>query len=161
MAHRTCALLAKALLLAAAALPGLSLAAANCFFRASGTLTLAFGNLDPSVGTDAVATLTVGTFRSDQVGNCTPKTQNMTLTADNGLNYAGGSRRLASGGNFIPYTISGTGAGWTGTTSWTRRKPGNNSWVTIPTLTATILGTDYQNAAAGSYSDTVVLTISP
>lgn len=155
-------LLAVSLVAAAAGLSSsAALAAIACTFRASGTLTLAFGNLDPSVGTTAVASLTVGTFRSDQVGDCTPTTQTMTLSAGNGQNFLGGSRRLASGGNFIPYSIAGSGGGWTGTGPWTRNKPGNNSWRQIPVLTATIQGIDYQNAAAGSYADTVVLTIAP
>ncbi len=136
-------------------------AAITCTFRAPGTLTLAFGILDPSVGTTAMASLSVGTFQSDQVGDCTPTTQTMTLSAGNGQNFSGGSRRLVSGGNFIPYSIAGGGGGWAGTGPWTRNKPGNNVWRQIPVLTATIQGVDYQNAAAGSYSDTVILTISP
>lgn len=138
-----------------------ALAAINCAFRAPGTLTLAFGNLDPSIGTTAVTSLTVGTFQSDQVGDCTPMTQTMTLSAGNGQNFLGGSRRLASGGDFIPYYIAGSGGGWAGTGPWTRNKPGNKSWSQIPVLTATIQGVDYENAAAGNYSDTVILTISP
>jgi spore coat protein U-like protein len=142
-------------------LPLDSFAAANCFFRAVGTLTISFGNLDPSVGSNAAATMTVGTFRSDQVGNCTTIAQTMTLTAGNGMNYFAGSRRLASAGNFIPYTITGAGAGWAGTGPWTRNKPGNTAWRTMPTLTANILGVNYQNAAVGTYTDTVMVTISP
>ncbi|MFC5496175.1 spore coat protein U domain-containing protein [Caenimonas terrae] len=141
--------------------PGSALAAPNCFFRAVGTLSLSFGVLDPSVGTTVIASLTVGTINSDNVGNCTPLTQNMTLSAGNGLNFSGGTRRLRSGANFIPYTVSSNASAWTGTGPWTRRKPGNNRWAVIPTLTATILGSNYQNAAAGAYSDTVVLTVSP
>ena len=148
-----------------AAVAGLSapsaIAGPNCFFRAVGTLSLNFGTLDPSVGTTAVATLTVGTFNSDQLGNCTPTSQTMTLSAGNGQNFSGSSRRLASVGNFIAYSIGGAGGGWAGTGPWTIAKPGNNTWRTIPPLTATILGVDYQNAAAGNYSDSVTLTISP
>lgn len=141
--------------------PQPALAAPNCLFRAVGALSLSFGLLDPSVGTTVVTSLTVGTINSDNVGDCTPAVQNMTLSAGNGLNFAGGTRRLKSGADFIPYTVGSSASSWTGTGPWTRLKPGNNRWVVIPTLTATIIGTDYQNAAAGAYSDTVILTVTP
>ena len=149
---------------AAAALSAqLVMAAPNCSFRATGTLSINFGNLDPSVGTTTSATMTVGTVGADQVGNCTATTQTMTLSAGNGLNFSGGSRRLASGGNFIAYSLDAAASAWTGSSTgpWTKAKPGNNAWVPIPSLSAVILGVDYQNAAPGPYTDTVVLTISP
>lgn len=159
------ALVAKLAMALLAAVVGLSsstaVAAPNCTFRATGALNLAFGSLDPSVGTPAIASLTVGTLNSDQVGDCTAPTQTMTLSADNGQNFSGGSRRMASAGNFIAYSIAGGGGGWAGTGPWTRTKPGNNTWRQIPVLTGTIPGANYENAAAGSYSDTVILTITP
>lgn len=166
LAFRSATSLLKALGILLAAVAGAlcslpAIAAPNCFFRATGTLNLAFGALDPSVGSTVMSTLTVGTFRSDQVGDCTSIAQTMTLTAGAGQNFVGGSRRLSSAGNFIRYSIGGAGGGWAGTGPWTRTKPGNNTWRQIPVLTATILGVDYQNAAAGTYSDTVTLTISP
>lgn len=138
-----------------------AVAAPNCTFRATGTLNLAFGTLDPSAGTPAIAALTIGTLNSDQAGDCTPTSQTMTLTAGTGQNFSGGSRRMASAGNFIAYSISGSGGGWAGSGPWTRAKPGTNTWRQIPILTATIPSANYENAAAGNYSDTVVLTISP
>lgn len=140
-----------------------AIAAPNCSFRANGTLFLAFGTLNPSVGTNAVATLTVGTLNANQVGACNPTGQIMTLSANNGLNFAAGKRNLRSGANRIPYTLAGSGGGWTGTGAgpWTRNRPGNAAYVAVPPLTATILGTDYVDAAAGAYSDTLVLTVAP
>lgn len=141
----------------------LAMAAPNCSFKATGTLSISFGNLDPSLGTTASAAMTVGTVGADQVGNCTPTTQTMTLSAGNGLNFSGGSRQLANGGNFIAYSLVAAASAWTGSSTgpWTKAKPGNNAWVPIPSLSAVILGVDYQNAAAGTYTDTIVLTISP
>jgi spore coat protein U-like protein len=138
-------------------------AAPNCSFKATGTLSISFGNLDPSLGTTVSAAMTVGTVGADEVGNCTPATQTMTLSAGNGLNFSGGSRQLASGGNFIPYSLGAAASAWTGSSAgpWTQNKPGNNRWVPIPSLSAVILGVNYQNAAPGTYTDTVVLTISP
>jgi spore coat protein U-like protein len=138
-----------------------AIAAPNCSFRANGTLFLAFGTLNPSVGSNAVATLTVGTLNADRVGACNPNGQTMTLTANNGLNFAAGKRNLRNGANLIPYALAGSGGGWTGTGPWTRNRPGNTTYVAVPPLTATILGTDYMDAAAGAYSDTVVLTVAP
>lgn len=142
---------------------GPAIGAPNCSFQANGSLYLAFGALDPSVGTNALATLTVGTVNADQVGACNPTGQTMTLTANNGLNFAGGTRNLRNGVNLIPYTLAGSGGGWAGTGAgpWTRLRPGNTVYRAVPPLTATILGTDYMDAAAGAYSDTVVLTVTP
>lgn len=140
-----------------------AIGASNCKFRANGTLFLAFGTLNPSVGTNAVATLTVGTVNADLVGRCNPTSQIMTLSTNNGLNFSAGKRNLRNGVNLIPYTIAGAGGGWTGTGAgpWTRNRPGNTVSVAVPPLIATILGTDYMDAAAGAYSDTVVLTVAP
>ena len=142
-----------------------SAANANCFFQTTGgILTLAFGNLDPSLASTVVATLSVGSANADRVGDCRPASQTMTVTPGNGANFSGGFRRLKSGANFIPYSLSSPPtAPWTGTTAgpWTRSRPGNGVFVPLPAVTGTILGPDYINAAAGVYSDTVVLTVTP
>lgn len=49
---------------------------------------------------------------------------------------------------FIPYTV---------TASFTQGPVGNQQW----RLTATVLGVDYQNAPAGSYSDLLTATVLP
>ena len=130
----------------------------TCLFRATGTITIAFGSLDPSTGSNAVANASVGTVGADEVGDCNPTSANMQMAVGNGQNYSGGSRRLRSGTNYIPYSVSFSG--WSGTGPFTRARPGNNTWVTL-TMTATILGTDYQDAPAGTYTDSVVLTLTP
>lgn len=152
-------------ILRAAAVAALTVGAASalagggtCLFRATGTISLAFGALDPSAAGNVVASASVATVGADEVGDCNPTNQNMSLAIGNGQNYSGGSRRLASGTNYIPYSVSLTG--WAGTGPYTRARPGNNAWVTL-VMTATILGTDYQDAPGGFYSDSVVLTLSP
>lgn len=157
-------LAAAALLAAGAALqPVRAQSTFNCEFRAAGTLAISFGNLDPSIASNAVATMTVATLNSDQVGNCVTPVQTMSLSADNGMNFSGSTRRLRKGAtpNYIPYSLSATAGAWSGTGPWTMAKPGLGRWEVVPTLTATILGVDYQDVDAGTYTDTIVLTVSP
>lgn len=110
------------------------------------TGSMAFGDLDPSSGADKTASVTQPTFW------CTKGT-NYTISDDLGLYEVGTQRKVkhASLADVIPYsmtyTTTGTGNGRTGT------------------LTTDIAGTiafaDYQNASAGSYADTVTLSINP
>ena len=116
----------------------------TCKFTAGGSIP--FGNLDPSVGSDQTPTVTQPTFW------CT-KGAIYTITDDNGLNESGSTHRMvhASLAEYIPYsftyTAGGTGAG-----------PAN---VITMNIASTVLGADYVNASAGSYTDTVTLTIAP
>lgn len=117
--------------------------------------TLAFGTLDPASGGSVNATWSGGTFR------CTNGTS-YTVSSDDGLweSGSGGSNnrmKLSSATNCstatdcIRYTFSsttgGTGAGMTTNISFS--------------VTGSTGISDYQNAAAGSYADTVTLTVSP
>ena len=83
---------------------------------------------------------------------CT-KNASYTITDDNGLNESGTTYQMkhASLADVIPYsfvyTATGTGSG-----------PGTPITMNI---TSTVLSADYLNVAAGSYSDTVTLTINP
>ena len=156
--YGACLVLASAALLAQPAIAKNG----SCLFQTVGILSLSFGALDPSLGSTVVASMTVGSTNADQVGDC--RTGTMTVTAGNGSNFLGGSRRLASGADFIPYSLSSPPtAPWTGATGgpWSSARPGNATFVPLPVITGTILGTDYQNATAGAYSDTVVLTVTP
>jgi hypothetical protein len=49
---------------------------------------------------------------------------------------------------FIPYSVAAT---------YVSGAANNQTW----TITATVLGTNYQNAQVGSYSDLLTLTITP
>jgi spore coat protein U-like protein len=116
----------------------------TCKFLTGGIM--AFGDLDPSSGVNKNALVTQPTFW------CT-KGASYTIADDKGLYESGTTFRVkhASLAEYIPYTF-------TYTTTGTGNGPGS-------TLTMNIAGTitfaDYQNSSAGSYADTVTLTITP
>lgn len=120
--------------------------AASCKFQTAGGLALSFGNLNPSAASNVTVAATAMSLDADSWGRC-PNTT-MQMTADNGLN---GNRRMTNGTAFIPYSLAlpPNAAG-----------PGGNSFVTF-ILTGTVMGTDYVDAPAGSYSDTVQITVTP
>lgn len=104
--------------------------------------------LDPSVG-GAVA----GVVSTAPSFWCTRGT-NWTLTDDKGLYVSGGVRRMIHGTvatEFVPYAISYTAAG---------SGAGPASPFTVA-LAGTVAAADYVGALAGSYSDTVTLSITP
>ncbi len=104
-------------------------------------------SLDPSVG---------GTVNGSGslIFWCT-KNANYTVTDDDGLYETGANANRvfnSTANEYIPYTFSynptsGTGAGPT-------------SPITL-NITASFAQTDYQNASAGSYADTVTITVNP
>ena len=115
----------------------------TCKFS-SATSTLAFGALDPSVGTDVTKTPQIQFW-------CT-KGITETVSAGNGLNFASGKRQMIGpNSDVIPYTLSLATAGTSG-------GPGSPKTLTI---TGGVLGTDYTSKSAGDYADTVALTITP
>lgn len=145
-------------MLAVAAMAGTAMAAGSNTVGVSGTVlstcafstggTAAFGNLDPTTAANVNATMTQPTFW------CTNGVA-YTITDDIGLNEAvpgTAPRRMKNGvANYIPYsftyTATGTGAG--------------KSTAITMNIAASVAGTDYQNAPAGAYADTVTLTINP
>lgn len=81
-----------------------------------------------------------------------------TVALDRGDNASGGSRRMAGGGNFVPYGLyhtAGTAAPWSDQTSELHSGVGNGSaqqisvYGVMPTA----------NFPAGSYADTVTATL--
>lgn len=118
----------------------------TCKFS-SPTSTLNFGALDPSLGTDVPGSTTTQFW-------CTKGVSTDAIVADNGLNFAGGKRQMkdAVSTDVIPYTLTLT-------------KDGNaNAGPATPrtlTVAGNVLGSDYTSKSAGSYSDTVVLNITP
>ncbi len=117
----------------------------TCLFN-SGTSTLNFGTLDQTLSTDATATATT-TFW------CTKGTA-YTITNDSGL-YGTAPTSLdmqnSTDSTLMPYSIAYTS---TGTGS------GKTTPLTL-TVTGTVLNADYVAASAGSYADSVVITITP
>ena len=113
---------------------------AKCKFSAAST-PLAFGTIDPSLATDATATAAVKY-------KCTKS------TVSGGITGTGGSHTMTSGSDTLAYTLAiagdvGTGLGFGSGTDLTA------------TVTGTITVAQYQNAAAGSYTENVTLNITP
>ncbi|NJD63581.1 MAG: hypothetical protein FIA93_12795 [Deltaproteobacteria bacterium] len=113
----------------------------------STTSTLGFGALDPSAGTDVNGSSTTQFW-------CTKGVATDAVSAGNGLNFVGGKRGMkdAVSGDVIPYTLSLAKDGL------------SNGGPTVPrtlTIAGNVLGADYTGKAAGSYSDTVTITITP
>ncbi len=126
-------------------------AEANCKFIAA-TATLAFGNLDPGIGTDVSITSGV-IFRC--LGPPASFPMVFTVTDDDGLHEIGPNanrmRNTLVTTEYLPYNLS---------ISPTSGSVPRNTDTNI-TLTGTVKGIDYINARVGSYSDTVTLTIAP
>lgn len=125
------------------------LSKSNCKFRSSAT-ALNFGTIDPSSGSQATASTTVQIKCAGSASSAT-----YSIQAGDGLYSTGpGLRRVrntTTTTEFMPYTLSLSPA------SATIPK---NAAQTI-TVSGTIAPADFQNAAVGGYSDTVVLTLNP
>lgn len=121
-----------------------------CKFSSAAT-TLGFGNVDPSS-----AGPISGTLGNAVTYKCTKGVTPSSLTAGNGLNFSSGRRmKDAVSGDFIPYTLT---VALPGSPAGTGFGAGQDKTITV---TGSIAATDYQNVSAGSYADTVQLTIAP
>ncbi|GAB4227446.1 MAG: hypothetical protein OHK0028_00120 [Deltaproteobacteria bacterium] len=118
----------------------------TCKFVSS-TSTLNFGALDPSAGTDVNGSTTAQFW-------CTKGVNTDSITAGQGLNYSGSKNQMKDSvsGEFIPYTLTLTKDGST------NNGPGSPRTLTIA---GNVLGADYTGKSAGSYSDTVTISINP
>ena len=116
----------------------------NCLFRASGTVGLAFGSMDPSVGGPRPR---LGKSRS---GSCIG-TQLMVVTIDQGLR---GNRTMLRvfGTETIAYSIGPVtiAGGSTG--------PGNNNYK-VASFIGTVQASAYLAAVAGIYRDRLIVTL--
>jgi spore coat protein U-like protein len=136
--------------LAAIALLGLAAPAygngSNCIF---GTIQpLAFGSLDPSLAANQLRTATFQ-FGDCQGGAITP----FTATVDS-ISSPGAPRMYLNGvvgPDFISYSLGGVTFDSTAT-------PGNNNY-RVGSFTGTVLATNYVNARAGTYTDTIRVTV--
>ena len=118
----------------------------------SGTSSVTIANsgaaIDPSLATNATGQTTVQ-YR------CT-KGETPTTTANDGLNEGGtGSRRVRLGATaeYMPYALVLSGGDTVGS--------GHTAAASTLTIDATITAANHQNAAAGAYSDTVLISITP
>jgi len=115
----------------------------TCKFNSGGTLSF---TLDPSTGGNVNGTVSQPAFW------CT-KGASYTLSDDDGLNKSGTTHRMkhATLTEYIPYSFAYTTTG-TGT--------GKSAAITMDIASA-VTEADYINASAGSYTDTVTLSITP
>ncbi len=124
----------------------------NCRFDTS-TSALNFGNLDPANPIDKGGSTTI-VFRCNGNGNA-PIT--FAITDDDGLNKAGpNAPRMRHATQlseylYLPYTLS-----YSPSSGSVPKNTDQNL-----TVSGTVKGTDYENAYAGNYSDTVILSINP
>jgi spore coat protein U-like protein len=115
----------------------------TCKFNSGGTLSF---TLDPSTGGNVNGTVSQPAFW------CT-KGATYTISDDDGLNASGTTHRIkhATLSEYIPYSFTYTATG-TGT--------GKSSAITM-NIASNVLEADYINASAGSYADTVTMSITP
>lgn len=125
------------------------LSKSECKFN-SKTASLSFGNLDTSNPVDRVVSTSI-TFRC---GGSVPMAT-FSITDDDGLYETGPNqnrmRHTTITSEYLSYSLT------LEPTSGTVPKNTNQTL----TITGTIKGVDYQDATAGSYSDTIVISISP
>jgi spore coat protein U-like protein len=107
--------------------------------------TLTFGPLDPSNPADASGTGAAVTYK------CTKDSPIPTVTVGTGLN--GGNKMLNTANtDTISYTLTAVGAG-------VGKGFGSAAPLAI-TFTSKVLAAEYVDKSAGTYNDTVVLTLS-
>lgn len=108
---------------------------------------MSFGSLNPASGINVV----VPVSGTSTAGNCAPG-QGMTISGDNGLNFNGSRNLRSTTGDLIAYDLVGL--------PQTSRGPGNASFASF-TFNGSILWSAYANAPSGSYSDTVIISVTP
>lgn len=119
----------------------------TCRFITGGAISF---TLDPSSTGPATGSLT------QQPSFWCTKGASYTITDAGGVNDAGpGQHRMINGASeYIPYTLSlGAEASGTG--------QGKGTTLYLTTLSGTVANADFINASAGSYSDTVTISITP
>jgi spore coat protein U-like protein len=125
------------------------LSKSQCKFN-SGSMAINFGAIDPS----STATYTKsGTITFKCAGSAI--LASWGVSADNGQHYSSGlakrqMRHATVLTEFLPYSLNLPQSGFA-----------IKNVTTTLTVTATITPADYQNAIAGSFTDTVQLTLSP
>jgi len=117
--------------------------AGSCRFDSGGTVSF---TLNHATGGNVIGTITQPVYRCS-------KDASFVISDDNGLYESGTTHRMkhATLNEYIPYsftyTTSGTGLG-------------NGNPVTMD-IASTVVEADYMDVPAGSYSDTVTMTINP
>jgi spore coat protein U-like protein len=118
----------------------------------SAAQTLTFGSFDALTAAPIAGAGAAVTYK------CTKNTVAATASAGNGLHHTGTSRAMKNSGNadVIPYALNVAASGTTPDGF------GAGSTNLALTITGSIaLASDYNNVSAGSYADTVQLTVTP
>lgn len=119
----------------------------DCLFQSKG-LSANFQDLNP--GSEDLRKLPV--LGAYLVGDCAPG-QRMVIAAGDGKNFNGTRNLLGDTGDLIPYSLEElpqTGSG-----------PGNGEYVPFFTFFVSISWSAYADASAGSYSDSVIISVTP
>lgn len=125
----------------------------NCRFNTAGPTAITIGTPVAVTTIDQSETPAAATGTANVLYRCTTGTAAVT-TAGNGLNFSGGRRVCVGAAPCMPYSLNLVGGAQVGT----GHGAGQDKTLAV---TATIASADYENAAAGTYVDTVVLTITP
>jgi spore coat protein U-like protein len=119
--------------------------AGTCKFTATGGSTTINVTLDPSSGSDVTGSGSLQFW-------CT-KGASYTVSDDDGLHETGlDQNRVSNGTEYIPYSFNYSPTSGTGN--------GPSSPITL-NVSATFAYSDYSGASAGTYTDTVTITVSP
>ena len=125
------------------------LSTSNCRFTTAGPTALPFGSIDPSSTANVTHDALIGFSCSGA-----PGTAVYSVTSDDGLyETAPGANRMRHATNtslYLRYSLN---------TPISGAVPRNTDRTL--TVTGTIAALDFQDAAAGDYADTVVLSIAP
>lgn len=126
------------------------LSTSNCKFNAPSSASLAFGTIDPSGLANVTATASLVVRCGGSAPNAT-----FAITDDSGLYKTGPGayrmRHAVTTTAFLGYSV--------GYSPQTATIPKNTDQTIM--ITGTITAAQYGNAIAGSFADTVTLTISP
>jgi spore coat protein U-like protein len=128
----------------------------GCFFI-SPTTPMNFGNIDPSLNTNATATANIVIRCNGNRG-----TTAMRIARDAGQNALTNNLRMkhaSSAADFLPYSLNLAGANWAAGLFIVGTIPSNANYSF--NLSGTVLPANYRAALMGSYTDNVVLTITP
>lgn len=125
------------------------LSASNCKFRpGSGTL-LDFGSIDPSSSVDQTGTVGLVIRCAGSAGTAT-----FAITAGDGVNATGPAQRrmrhTVNATEFLGYTLS--------------MAPSVTTLKNVDTntaITGTVTPAQFQNAIAGAFTDSIIVTLSP
>lgn len=125
---------------------------ASCLFKATG-LGLSFGTLDPSSSGQVQKVVQVVNAGAGEAGDCNTNGATLSVQIVDGAS----SRELKNGaGASIPYTLFGFPVS-------NIPQPGNNKYASFLSggVTGLIEAGAYENAPAGTYMDTVTISVSP